>query len=287
MIMLAHRKETAKLWSKGIDETKIPHVLILRGVRDRTGSSEAIGRYFDNVESLRMEGMATQDIFLGERNGIRCAFASVYGASMAEEVVRRFGQVGVKLVLHTGCCIAKTRRIKTGDLVIATEAYQGNGVRGYSPQVRGMKASYEGAELSALHAMRTTRLHWGRVYSTARDFCLEEYLPPSPFVADCWVVDRETAAVFSASEHYGIHRSAILYVTDPDGRENPAPERHGCCRCGEELMLGVLVAILKSYSEKIRTTAPHPTVWHSNQLSLPAEQDHRKRFWQAAIDSKM
>lgn len=276
------KQSTEKQAMATLDESRIPRVLILRGARERTGTPESFGRYFHNVESLRLADRTNQELLLGERYGVRCVLAWVYGASMTQDIVHCFGQLGLTMVLHTGCCTAKVRRIQKGDLFMATEAYQDNGTHGYSPQVHCVKARYDGAELSALQAIRSAPVHWGRVYSAKRDHCIESHYPEGPLMPGCWAVDRETATVFSASERYGMYRMAILYVAQSHQPETPAAQ-HACRRCGEELLFEVLLAILKSYSEKLQSAGLQDRT--SNEFS--AEQKRRLRFWQAAVDSKM
>jgi nucleoside phosphorylase len=285
--MVEYRSKTERLSTWGINEARIPQALILRGARDLKGSYETFRTYFTNVEALRPNDGVLQDVFLGERAGIRCAYASVYGRTMAAEAVHRFGSLGISLVVHTGCCVAKSPRIKTGDLLVVTEAYQGNDASGYAPEVGSVEASYEGAELSALQRIGTAGVHWGRVYSTATDYCGSEYHPPASFVPGCWAVDRETAAIFATAKQFGIHRTAILYVADPCAPESPEAQKRACRRCGEEPLLRTALAILKSYSKKIQTAGPPVNAVISEQIATAEKQKRRNLFWQAAAESRM
>lgn len=281
--MADNQRGTEKHSTRNMDASRIPRVLILRGVRDRKGTLESFGRYFHNVEPFRLADRANRDMFLGERYGIRCVLVPVYGALTAHEVVHCFGRLGLAMVLHAGCCTAKARRIESGDLFMVTEAYQKNGTCGYLPQVHSVKASYDGAELSAMQAIRSARVHWGRVYSARRDHCIESHYPEEPFMPGCWAVDRETTSVFSASERYDMRRMAVLYVAQSYSPETPVAERQACRRCGEELLFEALLAVLKSYSEKIQAAG----MQDHNLNELSAEEQRRLRFWQAAIDSRM
>ncbi len=289
--MLNHRKNTAKLSSCRFEETKVPQVLILRDSSDLESSYETMRTFFTNVEPMGPAGGNWQDSFLGERNGLRCTYVSVPNASMAVKAVRRFGRAGGSLVLYMGCCAVKTQQIESGDLFMVTEAYQCKGISKDLAEIKCVPASYDGAELAALQFIRKVHVHWGRVYSTAMDYLVEEYLPPPSLVPGCWAADRYTATVFSAAQQFGIHRTAILYVrhnflTGKHDTENVA-ETSVRCRRGEEQMVQTILEIIRSYSEKIQTSAPYPPMLHSDQISLPVELDDRIRFWQAAVDCKM
>ena len=111
----------------GIPPTLVPHALVLRGTRNLKTQYAAYKQMFDDVLELGTPNGVLEDVLIGTVGGVRVAYASVYGAPMASEVVHMFGVLGTSLVIQIGCCGALADEVGPGDLFFAEEAYCGDG----------------------------------------------------------------------------------------------------------------------------------------------------------------
>jgi hypothetical protein len=111
----------------GIPEGRIPRALLLRGTRNLKAQYERHRQFFSDVLTPDCPNGIVEDVFIGDHAGQPVAYASVYGAAMASEVVHIFGVLGTPLVVQTGCCGALADEIEAGDLFVPTEAFCGEG----------------------------------------------------------------------------------------------------------------------------------------------------------------
>lgn len=215
------RELTRRDWLSMLDipEARIPEVLLLRGTRDLKGRCRQMQGLFSNVRSIGAPNGIIDDVFLGELDGVRIAYASVYGAPMASEIVHIFGVLGTRLVLQTGCCGGLADRIGSGDLFVATEAFCGEGASQYYRDGGGTVNATHTFEQETRSA--GTAVHRGRLYTTSA------LLAEGDRETQAWhkqgydAVDMETSATFAVAEHFGMERGALLFVFD-----NPRRKEH-------------------------------------------------------------
>jgi len=206
----------------GLPERRIPKTLILRGTRNLKSQYEVYRAHFSNVLEIGSPNGILEDVFIGDLGGFSVAYASVYGAPMASEVVHVFGVLGTSLVVQTGCCGALAKEIGPGDLFIATEAYCGEGAsQYYKPDGKMVKASLNVAESSAIEGINDVSVHFGRIYTTSALFAEGKKEIEDWFRKGFSAVDMETSATFAVAEHFGMDRVSILFVFDnPRGKEH-------------------------------------------------------------------
>jgi hypothetical protein len=80
-----------------IPEERIPLALVLRGTRNLKSYYQEYLQYFTNIQEIGSPNGILEDVFIGDRDGNAIAYASVYGAPMASEVVHVFGVLGTRL----------------------------------------------------------------------------------------------------------------------------------------------------------------------------------------------
>jgi hypothetical protein len=83
---------------------QVPQALILRGTRNLKHHYHAYRAWFDDVTEIGPPNGIFEDVFIGRSRALGIGYASVYGASMASEIVHLFGVLGTRLVIQTGCC---------------------------------------------------------------------------------------------------------------------------------------------------------------------------------------
>ena len=205
-----------------IPEERIPLALILRGTRNLKTQYQAYRQHFTDILEIGTPNGILEDIFVGSLAGNSVAYASVYGAPMASEVVHVFGVLGTRLVIQTGCYGALTDGIMTGDLFIATEAYCGEGAsQYYEPGGKIVTASLDLQEWIAVGLMTSTGPHTGRIYTTSALFAEGMAEVETWFQAGFSAVDMETAATFAVARYFGIESASILFAFD-----NPRQREH-------------------------------------------------------------
>ena len=88
----------------GIPPTMVPQALVLRGTRNLKTQYASYKLLFSDVLEVGTPNAVLEDVLIGTVGGVRIAYASVYGAPMASEVVHMFGVLGTSLVVQIGCC---------------------------------------------------------------------------------------------------------------------------------------------------------------------------------------
>jgi uridine phosphorylase len=204
----------------GIPEERIPQVLLLRGTRDLKGRYRQMSEYFSNIQEIGSPNCVIDDVFLGELDGVRVAYASVYGAPMASEIVHIFGVLGTRFVMQIGCCGGLADEMGTGDLFVATEAFCGDGASRY---YRAGEGGIVTATFTFEHQARRTGtpVYRGRIYTTSALLAEGEREIQAWHDQGYHAVDMETSATFAVAEHFGMARGSILYVFD-----NPRRKEH-------------------------------------------------------------
>ncbi len=205
-----------------IPEERIPRVLLLRGTRNLKARYEQYRPFFSNVLEIGCPNGVIEDVLIGDYAGQTVAYASVYGAAMASEIVHIFGVLGTRLVIQSGCCGALADEIETGDLFVPTEAFCGEGAAQYYKQDGQVsRSSPFPAEIWALGVASEGPVHHGRLYTTAA-LLAEGEREMEQWHQQGWAaVDMETATTFAVAEHFGMERLSILFAFD-----NPRKRRH-------------------------------------------------------------
>jgi len=198
-----------------IPDERIPSALIIRGTRALKRYCAEMRRYFSDILDICDPNVVIDDVFIGQLKGTCVAFASVYGAPMASEIVHVFGVLGTPLVIQVGCCGALAGPLTAGDLLAVSSAYCGEGASQYYKQ--------DGKEVSATLRFQENlcsageepfKIHCGRVYSTSALFAESSEDIEKWAAQGFWGVDMETAATFAVAEYFGMDRGALLYVYD-------------------------------------------------------------------------
>jgi ribosomal protein S18 acetylase RimI-like enzyme/purine-nucleoside phosphorylase len=211
-------------WLNVLDlpESRIPSVLIVRGTRNFRAKYRAMRPHFDNVLDLGTPNGILEDVLVGDVHGWPVAFACVYGASMASEVVHVFGVLGTRAVIQIGNCGALADGLAAGDLFVADRAYCGEGAaQYYKPGGKWVQASASLVQSRTLSSLRPDERHVGAIYTTAALFAEGVEDVERWFSEGFSAVDMETAATYAVAEHFGMERISILY-----GFDNPRRQEH-------------------------------------------------------------
>ncbi len=213
--MLKELRKSDWLAFLGIPEEMIPQALILRGTRNLKTKYQQHRSYFKNVLELDSPNGIFEDVLIGEHEGAKIAYASVYGAAMASEVTHVFGVLGTPLVIQTGCCGGLGDGMLAGDLVCATRAHCGEGASQYyvqdkkelapSDDVTAMvaNADLDGVDLRQVPIWTTSAL-LAEGNSEIQQWRDQGY----------GAVDMETAATFAVAEYFQMQRTSLLFVFD-------------------------------------------------------------------------
>jgi len=206
--------------------------------------------YFTDIHEIGTPNGLVEDVLVGTLGGIRVGYASVYGGPMASEVTHLFGALGTRLVVQIGCCGAIADGIGPGDLVLAEEAFCGDGAsQYYTTGDDTVRPSPPAASvIESLRSRVPVPVHVGRVFTTAALFAegrreLDDWHAMG-FVA----VDMETAATFAVAEHFGMERLALLFAFDNPrqsghlllNESDKADRRSLGNRCMNELALAIV-----------------------------------------------
>jgi uridine phosphorylase len=227
------RELTKADWQAILDlpDDAIPEALLLRGTRNLKSQYERHRVYFEDVFELGLPNGIIEDVFIGRLDGRPVAYASVYGAPMASEIVHLFGVLGTRFVVLTGCCGALADEVGPGDLVLTTEAFCGEGAALYYKQ-DGMivRPSINPRDFPPQPQADDFRRHFVRMFTTAALFA-EGERDIEQWFADGWgAVDMETATVLAVAEHFGMDSRAIHFAFDSPRRKEhillSAPEKH-------------------------------------------------------------
>ena len=203
-----------------LPQGRIPTVLILRGGRSLRSNYMKHRSYFQNVIDIETSNGLFDDLFVGDLNGNSVAYASVYGAPMASEIVHIFGVLGTPIVIQTGFCGALAEEIEIGDLFVPTEAYRGEGAsQYYQPRYKTVAASLDIEGIPGVNSTGEITIHSGKIFTTSA------LLAEGDREIEKWhdegysAVDMETSATFAVAEYFGMRRVAILCVGDNPRRK--------------------------------------------------------------------
>jgi uridine phosphorylase len=236
-----------------IPEERIPVALILRGTRNLKTQYGRHRRYFDNVLEVGTPNSVLEDVLIGDLDGRPVAYASVYGAPMASEVVHVFGVLGTPLVIQTGCCGALAEGIGPGDLFAANEAVRGEGAsQYYEPAGEIVSASLDLREWPPAGRRPDVALHTGRIYTTSALFAEGMEDVEAWYRAGCAAVDMETAATFAVAAYFHMDRASLLFAFDnPRQRDHiflDDAQKENLRAAGNKRMIEWALAAVRAYS---------------------------------------
>lgn len=236
-----------------IPDERIPAALIIRGTRALKRHCAEMRPYFSNILDICDPNVVIDDVFIGDLDRMCVAYASVYGAPMASEIVHVFGVLGTPLVLQIGCCGALAGPLSAGDLLAVSSAYCGEGAsQYYKKDGKEVSATIRFGENLCSAGEEPFKIHCGRVYSTSALFAESSEDIEKWAAQGFWGVDMETAATFAVSEYFRMDRGALLYVFDsPRHGEHiltSDQEKNRRRRFGNQRMIQVALAAIKSHS---------------------------------------
>jgi uridine phosphorylase len=252
------RELTKSDWQKifGLPEEYIPQTLLLRGTRNLKHQYDRHRRFFKEVIEVCLPNGVIEDVFIGRFGEHRVAYASVYGASMASEIVHIFGVLGTALVVQTGCCGALAEEIAPGDLILTTEAFCGEGAaQHYKRDGSIVRPTLNPARFVSVASKGGIPVHLARMFTTAALFAEGEREIEQWFAEGWQAVDMETATTLAVAEHFGMDSLAIHFAFDNPRRKQhlllSEPEKDRRRALGDEKMLRVALDIIQD----------HPGVW--------------------------
>lgn len=235
-----------------LPDEHIPQALLLRGTRNLKLQCDLHRRYFDDIIELGLPNGIIEDVFVGRIAGRRVAYASIYGASMASEIVHIFGVLGTTLVIQTGCCGALADEIGPGDVVLTTEAFCGEGAaQYYKPGARIVRPTLNPARFASATDGDDIPIHLARMFTTAALFA-EGEREIEQWFADGWgAVDMETATTLAVAEHFGMDSLAIDFVFDNPRRRKhlllSEPESDHRRSQGNERMIQMALSVVRDH----------------------------------------
>ncbi len=236
----------------GLSDEQIPRALILRGTRNLRQQHDRHRCYFHDVMPIGLPNGIVEDVFIGRIAGRRVAYASVYGAPMASEIVHLFGVLGTSLVIQTGCCGGLADDILPGDLVLTTEAFCGEGsAQYYKRDGMTVRPTLDPASFVPLAAHSDLPVRLARMFTTSALFAEGEREIEQWFAEGWGAVDMETATTLAVAEHFGMDSIAIHFVFDNPRRKEhllPAePEKDQRRSLGEEATIRLTLQIMSDY----------------------------------------
>ena len=200
---------------------RTPEVLILRGTRNLGTYYDRYRSLFRNVLDIGTPNGILEHVFVADLDNIPIAYASVYGAPMASELVHVFGVLGSSLVVQTGTCGALADEIGPGDIFVAKEAYCGEGASQYYREGKTVEGSSEIWEMRAINDVADIPVHFGRIFTTSALFAEGEKEIEEWHKKGFSAVDMETATTYGVAEYFGLDRISITYAFD-----NPRRKEH-------------------------------------------------------------
>jgi uridine phosphorylase len=238
-----------------IPERRVPLALLLRGTRNLKHWYQLSQQHFTNILEVGTPNGVLDDLFIGDLAPYPVAYASVYGAPMASEIVHVFGMLGTRLVIQIGNCGALADEMIAGDLFSASEAYCGEGAsQYYTPGKTAVPASLDPRKWISSERLKNVTLHRGRIYTTSALFAEGADDIESWFRSGYSAVDLETAATFAVAKYFGMDRTSIVYAFD-----NPRQKDHILLNDaekakrrikGNELMMQLALDVIQTYASR-------------------------------------
>jgi purine-nucleoside phosphorylase len=238
-----------------IPQCRIPLALLVRGTRNFRYWYRLTQEHFTNVLEVGTPNGVLDDLFVAELGPYPVAYASVYGAPMASEIVHVFGVLGTRLVIQVGNCGALADEMVAGDLFSASAAYCGEGAsQYYTPGETKVSASLDVREWISSEALKSVKLHQGCIYTTSALFAEGVDDIENWYRSGCSAVDLETAATFAVAKYFGMDRVSIAYAFD-----NPRQKEHILLNDAEKaerrsngnrLMMELALDVIRTYASR-------------------------------------
>ncbi len=205
-------KMSKNQWLSAIGMTidEVPRKIILEGTWWHKLRYPMRLEYLTEVRELNFP-----DMYLGKFEGSKIMYCCAYGASRAVEPVHIFGLLGTSRVIQIGSCGGLQQKIKTGDILIPTDSFIGEGASQYYGQIiksTATKHLVERANQELMTLGLTT--HIGPHISTSALLQQSQELIKNWHTKGLYGVDMETSAVFSAAEYFKMDRVSLLFVWD-------------------------------------------------------------------------
>ncbi len=191
-------------------DDEVPELVVLEGTwweAERTAERLAV---LDDPRALPFPGW-----HVGRWHDCPVAYCTAYGAARAVEPVHVLAAAGAPRFVQIGSCGSLSRDVRTGEVVVPTEATIGEGASQYygGVDVAHPDPALAGA-LAAAWAERGTTVHRGPHVTTSA------LLNQPPELVARWragghlAVDMETSAVLSAAAWSGARAAATMFVWD-------------------------------------------------------------------------
>ncbi len=204
-----------------IPQSRVPQALLLWGTRNLKACYATMREHFTQVLEVGSPNGLLEDVLIGMSGDTCVAYASVYGAPMASEIVHLCGVLGARLVIQIGTCGGFADGLRAGDLFVAEEAYCGEGAsQYYTANARTVTAAETFSEVRE-NVYRDIAVKRGRIYTTSALFAEGREDIDNWAEQGFSAVDMETAASFAVAEHFAMDRGSILAVFD-----NPLGQDH-------------------------------------------------------------
>ena len=196
----------------GLSKAEVPEVVVLEGTWWRRQREEQRLALLDQVRELD-----APDWYWGTYRGHPVVYACMYGAARAVEPVVILGQLGSPTVVQIGSCGGINPDAHTGDLLIPDEVAIEEGVSRWYHANRMVSATPHLVE-KAVEVTSRKGIRALRGVSVTEDTLLG--VRPHDDSVGRWIdagyigVDMETSAVFSAAQHMGMNRLALIHIWD-------------------------------------------------------------------------
>jgi uridine phosphorylase len=195
----------------GLTPEEAPVALILEGSWWQKQRNELRLARLENVRELGFP-----ELHHGYVNDTPIVYSCVYGAPRAVEPIHIFAGLGTRRVVLIGSCGALQPAVRTGDVVIPSEARVGEGATQYYDASVEWATPDTGCAERARAAVERSgiRVHGGPLLTTSALFAqgperIEEWRKEG-YVA----VDMETSAVFSVARVFGLEAVSMVFAWD-------------------------------------------------------------------------
>lgn len=205
----------------GIPQARVPQALLLWGTRNLKARYATMREHFTQVLEIGSPNGLLEDVLIGMRGDTCVAYASVYGAPMASEIVHLCGVIGARLVIQIGTCGGFGNGLRVGDLFVAEEAYCGEGASQYYTANAEIVTATETFSDVPENVCSDIAVMHGRIYTTSALFAEGREDIDNWAERGFSAVDMETATSFAVAKHFGMERGSILAVFD-----NPLGQDH-------------------------------------------------------------
>lgn len=192
----------------GLSPDEVPRLLILEGTWWR---ARALERRLAVLTDVRETGMP--DLWWGRRDGVPVAYCPAYGASRAVEPVHVLATCGTPVAVQIGSCGGLQPQVRTGDVVVSTQATIGEGASQYYGG-SGAAAADRGLVQEVTGLLAGLPVHVGPTVTTSALLAQPPELVAAWAAAGHLAVDMETSAVFSAAAALGVRAVSMLFVWD-------------------------------------------------------------------------